>query len=243
MTSTVQAPPTAHSFVLHYANSCIMFNMVKCSRVKKQSSNDHDDDNHGSSDEVIVPNDEEISELWENDEELHLVLRLLKNEQLPWLVSHYGSREIVKAPLVIPIRPDDVDGSKVSIWLRDFAGRGDNCIKRKFYLEFPSSSEADIFRYSHNKLLNEYLSGKDTTRAVNDTKKVQKNNIHNTTNEEDSDEESSCPPIKKARIAVENDQERYDQIVDQFHVGDDHDFLDDCYPETQNPYGDDDDYE
>ena len=181
----MQAPPTAQSFVLHYANSCIMFNMLKCSRVKKQASND--DGNYN--DEVIDLKDEKISEMWENDEELRLVVRLLKNNQLPWLVSHYGSREIVKAPLVVPIRPVDVDGRKVSIWLRDFAGRGDNCIKRKFYLEFPSSSEADIFRYGHNKLLNEYLA-RTKDEAGNKNKK-------SSTNQEDRDEESS-PPIKKA---------------------------------------------
>ena len=213
--------PTAKSFVLYYPDSCIMFNMVQCSRVKKKSSNCSANEDDGGSSAAA----EAISELWVNDDKLRLVLRLLKSDKLPWLVSHYGSREIMKAPLVIPIRDDDVEGNKVAIWLRDFAGRGENCIKRKFYLEFPSGIDADIFRYSHNKMLNDHLATKDKGTNQKLTENIRKEN-------------DERPPAKRARIAIENDEEKYEEVVNKFHIGDDHDFLDDCFPETQNRHGD-----
>lgn len=83
-----------------------------------------------------------------------------------------------------------------------------------------SRSEADIFQYSHNKLLNEHLTEKDGAAKI---KKDNKN-----TTEQDCHGNSS-PPTKRAWIIVENDGEIYDKIVD----------LVDCYPETVDLYNND----
>lgn len=254
---TTVVTTTNQSLVLRYPDSCIMFNMTQCSRVKKTSSGAEDFD-------------EDLSDHWENDDELHLIIRLLDDGGYPWILSHYGSREIIKAPLVIPIRGVDVEGKRVSILLRDFSNRGENCIKRKFYLEFPSAVEADIFQYSHNRMLDAYKmelkegmvssscsassnSGKEENGGVK-CKKRKKNN---------NNEKENQPPKKRYHVSCEkkekkddgsgsyeekngeevddseNEEVEYERTVQQFEAGDDHDFLDDCFPETQDPYFDD----
>ena len=57
--------------------------------------------------------------------------------------------------LFVPIIEAVTEGV-VTLFLRDFANRGENCIKRKFYLTFGSVAEAESFKITHNILLSQY---------------------------------------------------------------------------------------
>ena len=234
------------SIVLKYPN-CVMFNMERCSRIKKKSSI------NGSGEKVEV-----VGDLWENDDDIHLIIRLVYQEY-PWVVAHYGLREVINAPLVLPIRDSDVDKKTIGIIFRDFSNRdGDDCIKRKFYLEFPSAFEADIFKYAHNKMLLEYRSSQDknASRGKPSQASIAATVVEPTKVEpapdKDAKKVANEPASKKRRISrisqeistsnesVEkgNGGDSYEALVETFQAGDEHDFLDDCFEETQDPYYD-----
>lgn len=228
--------------VIRYPGSCIMFNMISCSRVKKTPVSAF---SKTSTSLFHEEKHETLSQLWENDEDIHLIVRLV-DQGYPWTVGHYGTKEIFKAPLVIPIRSSDVNGTSVGIFFRDFANRGDTCIKRKFHLEFASATEAQTFVFSHNLFLSKYqLKVKNQEKEA--VKNLKKNKVENDDKSIIDDEDNKNTPIKKKRRYndMKNDEEEevhnkekneYNQIVSDFDLGDKHDILDDYFESTQDPY-------
>ena len=147
------------SLVRRYAGSVITFNLLKVDRIKKDQDacRGHNCCNNKEIEEIV-------SESWEdeNDNDRYLMIRLIFQEgSYPWLVAHHGFSEVFKAPLFVPIvKIEDERNKTLSLFLRDFAGRGNTCIKRKFYLSFRSVTEAESFKFAHNKMLHEYDEAK-----------------------------------------------------------------------------------
>ena len=229
-----------HTLVLRYPGSCIMFNMVACSRAKKNKTKN-----------------DELGDHWEADDEIHLIVRLISGETYPWVVAHYGTRECFKAPLFVPIQPKDhSQGCYIKLHLRDYANRGKNCIKREFFLEFASDLEAETFKFAHNKMIaNHYNNNKKQNKkqaASSITKSVQDNNKEEETTRKKRQfkeiDNNVCSPYaeKVARSRTEgvlknedvcpNEEEENDEvkeIISVFNKGNADDFLDDCFNETQ----------
>ena len=143
--------------------------MVECTQVKKSSTAHR----HGTA--------EEISERWiDNDEEVNnfLIVRLRFDGGSPWLGVHHGIYEVVKAPLFLAATARRSEETKqsidntVQVILRDFANRGNNCIKRKFYFKFPSSADALSFIDAHNNYLEEHHRNRHH-RLLNEKMKVE----------------------------------------------------------------------
>ena len=230
---------------LWYSGSCIMFNMKACSRVKKRS------------------NSQELSELWENDDdESRLILRLIDSAGYPWVVGHYGTQEILRSPLVVPTL--NVDGCRVSVFLRDFANRGqENCIKRQFNIEFASAAEAASFQFAHDKFFCEYKKKKKkkkNEKKEKEDKKEKEEEEQTKENRLKRDQERILPepPSKKRRVScisssssddkeqgdgLEQEDKKKEEYIKEFNQGDDLDFLDNNFPETQDPFHDFDDDE
>jgi hypothetical protein len=148
--------------IIRYPGECIVFNMLQSSRVKKSLS------------ATIVDkrkNDqkEKISQAWENEEATNncLIIRLIFSSSYPWTVAHQGIHEIFKGPLCLPILYSKrTDKKKVTIFLRDFANRGKNCISRKFYLNFSSIAEATAFVVAHNSMLAHYRAQQPPSKTT-----------------------------------------------------------------------------
>ena len=224
-----------------YSGSCIMFNMKSCSRVKKRS------------------NSQGLSELWENDDdESRLILRLIDSTGYPWIVGHYGTQEILWSPLVVPTL--NVDGCSVSIFLRDFSNRGQaNCIKRQFNIEFASAVEAASFQFAHDKFFYEYKKKKKNEKKEKEVKREPPALKEKKENRLKRDQERSLPepPSKKRRVScissssndnkqgdgLEQEDKKKEEYIKEFKQGDDLDFLDDNFVETQDPFHDFDDDE
>ena len=235
---------SAPHMILWYPGTCIMFNMTKCTRAKKTC-------NSSSSD--WENNEKNIGDLWEHDDELRLVVRLLQSNDFPWTVANYGTKEVFKAPLVLPILNRDVQGDKVSFFLRDFANRGENCIKRKFSLQFASAMEAESFQFTHNRLLTAYTMKEARQAQKTEEEKVNLAvRVHKKVGEEPQNKKRQFSQISKEEAKVEKVEKEkkeekeagegktneYEEILQAFNEGDDHDFLDDCFPETQNDFED-----
>ena len=126
--------------VLLYPGRCTMFNMVRVKRISKKKEAEEDN----------------VSQLWEiEDEDDYLIVRVLFTSH-PWLIVHHGVNEIVKAPLVLFIDDEDLNGAKISLTLRDSANRGHSCIKRRFIFEFQTGTDARVFKTSHNLTLQDH---------------------------------------------------------------------------------------
>jgi ribosomal protein L12E/L44/L45/RPP1/RPP2 len=216
-----------------------MFNMKACSRVKKKSRS------------------QDLSELWENDDdESRLILRLIDSAGYPWVVGHYGTQEILRSPLVVPIL--NVDGCRVSVFLRDFANRGqENCIKRQFNIEFSSAAEAASFQFAHDKFFCEYKKKKKNEKKKKEDKKEkeeEKQTKENDRLKRDHQERILPePPSKKRRVScisssssgdnkqgdgLEQEDKKKDEYIKEFNQGDDLDLLDNNFLETQDPFHD-----
>ena len=138
--------------IIRYPGECIVFNMLQSSRVKKSSLPTTIDKRKNGQKEII-------SQTWENEEANNncLIIRLIFSSSYPWTVAHQGIHEIFKGPLCLPILYNKrTDNKKVTVFLRDFANRGKNCISRKFYLNFSSIAEATSFVVAHNSMLAHY---------------------------------------------------------------------------------------
>ena len=107
---------------------------------------------------------EALTEGREKPNETVLVLRLFYDSK-PWLVVNENMKEIVKSPICVPIVEQMVNEKRVKVYLRDFAGRGnDDCIKRLFTFHFHLPEEADSFQYSFNRFFHRwYKSGHNHT--------------------------------------------------------------------------------
>jgi hypothetical protein len=235
--------------VLFYPGSCIMFNLKKCIRAKKRATCNNDINSDSWEEDA-----KKIGDLWEDDEDLHLIVRIIHNDY-PWTVAHYGTKEVFKAPLVIPIRNCDVQGENISIFFRDFANRGDNCITRKFSLHFASAAEAESFQFVHNMMLTAGNKKKKETANKEEENKENKDNKKEENKENKKEDGFELPPRKKRKLSSiisKEDQKKeeekqeekqgeksgYKAIVNDFMAGDEHNLLDDCFPETQNAYDD-----
>lgn len=141
------------TFILRYTGRVVLYNLTFCSRVKwNKETKIMDYDKTGRE-------EEELGAHWENDDdESHLIVRLIHSNGSPWILGHYGSQEIFKSPLVVPITLKR-DEKTVVILMRDYAARGNECIRRKFYLSFSSFVEAESFKFTHNLMLCQHLEG------------------------------------------------------------------------------------
>ena len=181
--------------VLFYPGSCIMFNLKKCIRAKKRATC-----NNNISSDSWEEDAKKIGDLWEDDEDLHLIVRIIHNDY-PWTVAHYGTKEVFKAPLVIPIQNCDVQGENISIFFRDFANRGDNCITRKFSLQFASAAEAESFQFVHNTMLT--AGNKKKKETTNKEEEKNKDNKKEEERNKDNKKEDGFehPPRKKRKLS------------------------------------------
>jgi hypothetical protein len=178
---------SSYPLIRRYPGNCVMFNMMKSSRVKKQQLKNKQDGAVIGTTNI----DELLSEEWMNeDEDNYLIIRLIYHkESYPWLVCHHGIHEIFKGPLYVPIV--DQNNDQLSLHLRDFANRGEDCIKRKFYLTFGSITEAESFKYIHNSMLSAFNDGQKAKRVELDLKKKK-----NQKNEKDDDEMDADAVVK-----------------------------------------------
>ena len=134
-------PP--HVVRVYPGETSIMFNMVQCNRMKKRDPTERSC--------TWVVRDHKSND----DEKTSLIIRLNYSKNSPWIVGHYGAREILRSPLCVPILKQQLEDSTVDIHLRDHAETKDQgtCIRRIFKLHFPTHLEASIFRDAHNKFL------------------------------------------------------------------------------------------
>ena len=119
-----------------------MFNLAKVIRLKKRQE--------GHAEPIV-------SESWTNeDDDNFLVVRIMYTNGSPWICSHHGLSETLRGTCIVYIREADIKANVVSIRVRDFANRGQQCIKRNFVLHFNSSTDARVFKYAYNSVLSEY---------------------------------------------------------------------------------------
>lgn len=206
----------------------IMYNLVEACRVaKKQGGEDFLDEacrrRYGETEEVM-------SEIWSEEDEdeeegnaSFLIVRLIDNgTSYPWLVAHRGSCEIIRAPLFVPVvTSNEGEATVLCVFLRDHAYRGDNGIKRKFYLKFATSVEADSFKFTHNRMIEVYQSrGKEGVQEgmseIEDKKRSRNSSISNCKDDGgqdfgDQEEELKSPPHKKRKVEKEAQKEKNEE--------------------------------
>ena len=120
--------------------------------------------------ERFKKNGTEVSEFYENelyldeddDAPLHLITRLMWTNGAPWLIVHYGSTQVLNAPLILPSRLGE-NGKTVTLKLREYSNRSnrfegglqadEQCIRRLFRFTFSEAFEACAFRVCHNIFL------------------------------------------------------------------------------------------
>ena len=149
--------------IIRVPGSCITFNLIEVSRVKKKGQvvcvkreeGDNCIANRKKGEEVV-------SERWRNDDDdNYLIIRLRYSNGYPWLVIHHGVFEAVKAPLYVPIVKTLTKEKVVTMFLRDSANRGESrYIQQKFYLQFATIAEAEAFKTAHNVMLEEFRKEK-----------------------------------------------------------------------------------
>ena len=154
----------------------------------------------------------------------------------------------------------NVDGCSVSIFLHNFANRGQtNCIKRQFNIEFASTVEAASFQFSHDKFFCEYKKKKKNEKKEKEDDKVLKKEAKKKQVKKHQEKESHPePPSKKRRISCvltstsneqqgnsleQDDTKEKESYINEFKQGDELDFLDENFAETQDPFHDFDDDE
>lgn len=146
------------SLYLHKPNeTCISFNLSKCARHAK---------NNGMINQSWVA--KSIDPQDKNKVEKCLVVRMFYDAS-PWLVVHENLKEIVKSPICVPIVERLLHENEVKIYLRDFAGRGnDACIKRLFTFFFRTNEEAQSFQFSFNAFFHKWYNAQraGTARAA-----------------------------------------------------------------------------
>ncbi len=163
-----------------YPGRCIMFNLAKVIRLKKRQE--------GHAKPIV-------SESWTNeDDDNFLVVRIMYTNGSPWICSHHGLSETLRGTCIVFIREADIKANVVSIRVRDFANRGEQCIKRNFVLHFNSSTDARVFKYAYNSVLSEY------NRKEGDTNEEGKKVIEAT--KKNTDKENKAPLLPKSRRAV-----------------------------------------
>ena len=198
-----------------------MFNLLQVSRIKKNQM----DRKKGE--------DELVSEEWNNnDDDKFLTLRLFYTSH-PWLLVTHGVYEVLKGPLVVSIL--DTRHNTVTIKMRDHAGRGLDCIKRKFLLCFCSDTEAKTFAYAHDLTLREHIENKHTKRIKEEDKAVEIIDLSK------EDMETKAPSSKKRKLSnyeeskllciIESDMKNIMNEV--FEVGDENNLYDDNFANTQ----------
>lgn len=227
------------TLIRRYEGSCVTFNLVQASRVKK----------NGLGKET---GEEELSEEWvdtNNDDGRYLIVRLIFEKGThPWLVCHHGIYEAFKGPLLIPVVKVEEKKELVTMHLRDFANRGGSqCIRRKFYLKFGSLSEAEGFTFLHNFMLSEFDkekrekieeaipaaadSSQDTIDLLNSSGDGESDNDAGSCNLS-SDCDNSMQEQKANNASYEKKLEMFKQSAGP------HDFFDDMYENTQDPFSD-----
>lgn len=227
-------------FIRSSPGAIVTFNLSKLERFNKQQS--------------------EVAEVWENDyyldgadnedeAPLHLIARLRWSDGQPWITAHYGSLQVLNAPIIL--FADDVQGKTVSISLRDYSNRSNRsagglqannqCIKRLFKFTFLEAFEACVFRVSHNiylKAKTEPHLFEDSSRPVAQQTPPAANyhppvpgapvlNDEGEENVEDEEEEES------ANNFTEETLESAAQRLAIFEGSDPHTFQDDQFENTQ----------
>ena len=244
-----------------------MYNMIRSSRVKKvqpQPAACTSILSNKSRAAGTSTTDELLSEVWDNeDDDKYLIIRLIHSKGYPWLVCHHGIQQVFKGPLFVPIIEAVAEGV-VTLFLRDFANRGENCIKRKFYLTFGSVAEAESFKITHNILLSQYRQ--ERCQQTNEKNSEEDATTKTKTHNDMAAAVLEQPAKKKRRISKisqgevvpveernntkvnktmekEGDNEDYDEYkkrFNEFERGDNCDLFYDDVPNTQNPFSDDD---
>ena len=226
-------------FILRYPGSCITFNLMQASRVKKNRTT--------------------ISEEWVSDEnDKFLIIRLIETNGRPWLVVHHGIYEVAKAPLFVPAEISRDDSSSVCVFLRDHANRGEsNCIRREFKFKFNSLAEARSFVFSHNSFISSN-KGESTVDHVTNRRLKRpraKRYRDDSSSSEDEKEKSHLGNYKGRRVVGSrgnrerkkikhgNNQEVDDTSIalSHFWIGNKANELDDHFENTPTPWGDSED--
>lgn len=209
-----------------------MFNLVEACRVTKKQGQEEDFDE--ACKRCYGVKEEMMSEIWTEEEDGEgrntslLIVRLMYDGAThPWLVAHQGIHEIIRATLFVPaVASKEGEGTVLCVFLRDHARRGDNAIKRKFYLKFSTSVEADSFKYAHNRMI-EAHQGQICEGRIQEARrmldKVEKNkkrsskekdisNFKNGADFEEKDEGNwKSPPHKKRRVEEEIQKEKNEE--------------------------------
>lgn len=136
------------SFIRVIQGATVVFNLTKLERFNKNGS--------------------EVVDLWDNDfylnddddeAPLHLIARLVcTDNRNPWIVAHYGTTQVLVAPLVLAIEAQE--GRSLMVKFRDYSNRSNRtagglqennqCIRRLFRLTFSQGFEAAAFKAVHN---------------------------------------------------------------------------------------------
>ena len=229
MSSLSITPPT---IITRYPGRVIVFNLLKTSRLKKLEDR-----------ETITKDEAPVSMEWTNeDNDNHLIVRLIFSDGYPWLVCHHGIFEAFRGVLIVPIKVDGMDGESTKIMLRDFANRGKNCIKRSFILNFESKTDSKVFRFAFNSMLFEY--NPNLVERIKQQTTAEQRDIANC--------QRLSPQKKRRRInpkvkgeeeteeTVENEEkiknEAYKECLNNFERVDSFSRLDDEVSGTQDPF-------
>ncbi len=136
--------------------TCIIFNLTLVRRHSK-----HDEEATSKEWRIHKVDEKEEQQLSNSKKkkecDINIVVRLYYSQGGPWLVVNQNLKEIVKSPICVPIVANLVDGTKVQLYLRDFAGRRmDDCLSRKFSFFFASIEEASSFEFSFNQFFHRW---------------------------------------------------------------------------------------
>ena len=205
--TTIQTQQT-EEMIRYWKGSVIVLNLARIEREKKS------------------PKPGEYPESWSADDETHLVVRIIY-QGYPWILAHYGSREVLKAPLVLDMKKEDITSENmVTNEFRDFADcRGNQCIKRAFRFYFNSVFEAKTFCDGHNNFLDQYKTENKKKLEVID--EIKPNNVI----------ESAKDRKSAAAVAKTESSESFDcALCKDFDLGDENNLLDDLNEYTQDPY-------
>ena len=196
-------------YLLQYEDRSSIFNLKRVLRIKKNQNGLKEG-----------PNKEIVSREWQEHEfDRRLRIRInreLKANSKPWMVAHHGIYEILKAPLILFITKRH--GDTLDVTLRDHSNRGNECIRRKFKLQFHTEVDAKIFQFAHNEMLLEWSKTKphkeDKKSLIDLTNKNEEDkksliDVTNTKQQErgngkKEDDEVTClsyePPQKRRKI-------------------------------------------
>lgn len=227
--STAATAP--HHLIRRYNGEVIVFNLVASSRVKRGEEKDNNKGN------------EVMSETWINDDEsTFLIARLINSDGYPWLLGHHGLRQIFNSPLVVPAK---IKGDTAILFLRDFANRGGNCIRRKFYLKFASHAEASSFECAHNCMLRVYrdalLQDLATVGSEEKRKKEAAMPARKKRKIEDIEDQKEGVKLEDTKKGEEEEEAFHNSCVQTYKQGDELNELDDNFEGTQNVFDSDSD--